>query len=122
MIRSDKHQIQTQTVTERLDSMDRKIVNNPLSNNRGDDDLRLYFDPLLREAGGKVPDIGADILTRLHNLGLLDVLGARVWSSIHGSNWKVRQAAANAVLNYIGMPLNARYIGKSKKLFLALIE
>lgn len=79
--------------------------------------------PLLSNAGVKVPEIPAEILRRLQNLGYLTVFGARVWCCIHSDNWRLREAAAQAVLNFIEMPLPDKYLnGKSKKLFLASME
>jgi len=95
---------------------------NPLERNQGDEDLELYFKPLITEARDRIPDLGVEQLNRLHRLGLLEIFGADVWKAIHASSWRVRRAAAQAVLNYIEMPLNAKYIGKSKNLFLACVE
>jgi centrosomal protein CEP104 len=55
-----------------------------------------------------------------------------VWTGIHSENWRVREAVAQAVLNFLEMPLPDRYQnryifirysnGKTKKLFLASME
>jgi centrosomal protein CEP104 len=109
-------------VTEKWDSIDHNVVNNPLSWNDGDDDLEPYLKPLLSAAGGKSHEVGAEVLHRLQNLGLLNVFGARAWSCMYSSNWKIREAAAQAILNFISMPVNKKYVIKSKRLFMACIE
>lgn len=78
---------------------------NPFSWNQGDVDLDLYFRPLISNAGENLPDIAVEILRRLHHLGYLTVFGARVWTAIHSENWRHREAAAQAVLNFLEMPI-----------------
>jgi len=48
----------------------------------------------------------------------------QVWSAIHSENWRHRKAAADAVFNYLKMPLPDRYKKpkEKKKLFLAACE
>ncbi|KAM3136863.1 hypothetical protein pb186bvf_011122 [Paramecium bursaria] len=97
--------------------------NNPFAFNEGDVDLELYLNPLLNSAGDKITDIPLEILRRLHQLGYLTVFGARAWTGIHSESWRVREACAQAVLNFLEMPLPDKYLnGKSKKLFLASME
>lgn len=95
---------------------------NPLNYNIGDTLLEPYFKPLLLEARGTVDDVGVERLTKLHHLGLLEVFGANVWKGIYSTNWRVRRAAAQAVLNYIEMKANSDTIGSSTNLFLACVE
>lgn len=90
--------------------------------NKGDQDLEAYFKPLFLQSKGVLGELTGDILSRLKYLELLDVFGYDVWRAYYSLDWRLRRAAAQAVLNYIEMPLNARYIGKSKPLFLACIE
>jgi centrosomal protein CEP104 len=91
--------------------------------NEGDVDLELYFKPLLNNAGESLKEINVEVLRRLHHLGYLTVFGARVWTGMHNESWRVREAAAQAVLNFIEMPLLEKYLnGKSKRLFLASME
>lgn len=53
----------------------------------------------------------------------LDILGARIWISAHSENWRQRQAAVQAVLNFSQDTLPERYKdGKTRNLFLALME
>lgn len=90
--------------------------------NRGDTELEAYFKPLFLQSKGVLGELTGEILSRLKYLELLDVFGYDVWRAYYSLDWRLRRAAAQAVLNYIEMPLNARYIGKSKPLFLACIE
>ena len=78
---------------------------NIFNHNEGDRDLELYFKPLILGAGENVKEINIEILRRLHHLGYLTVFGAKIWTSAHNENWRVREAATQAVLNFIEMPL-----------------
>jgi len=78
---------------------------NPFNYNEGDVDLELYFKPLLAGIGEKLGEFNVEILRRLWHRGYLTIFGARVWNAIHSENWRHREAAAQAVLNFIEMPL-----------------
>ena len=39
-------------------------------------------------------DIPLELLRRLHSLGYLTVLGAKVWTGIHSESWRIREACA----------------------------
>jgi hypothetical protein len=93
-----------------------------LQYNQGDRDLEPYFAPLARHAGGKIPDIGADKLRRALRQGVLTVTGVRLYSSLLGEDWKMREAAVKAFLEYIQNPLIPRYYNKTLPLFNAAIE
>lgn len=108
--------------SQKIEVLDNNVKNNPMGWNEGDDELDPYLKPHLSSAGGKFEECGAEVLVRLQNQGLLNVFGARTWSCSYASDWKVRLAAAQAVLDYISMPLTKRYMSKSKKLFMACIE
>jgi len=96
---------------------------NPLAFNEGDIDLEMYLKPLLANAGEKVPEVSSEILRRLYHLGYLQVFGSKCWCAIYSDNWRHREAAAQAVLNFIEMPLPEKYLnGNSRKLFGACME
>ena len=78
---------------------------NPFNYNEGDVDLELYFKPLLSGIGEKLGECNVEILRRLYHKGFLTIFGARVWNAINSENWRHREAAAQAVLNFIEMPL-----------------
>lgn len=78
---------------------------NPFNYNEGDVDLELYFKPLLAGIGEKLSECNVEILRRLWHKGYLTIFGARVWNAINSENWRHREAAAQAVLNFIEMPL-----------------
>ena len=90
--------------------------------NQGDRDLESYFRPKFIHSQGVLSELPPDILNRLTTLGLLDVFGYDLWRAYYSENWRLRLAAAQAVLDFIKMPLIARYIGKTKSLFLACTE
>ena len=53
------------------------------------------------KAGGTIDTDDAGLieeLRRLDHLQFLTVFGARIWTAIHTSNWRHREAAAKAVL------------------------
>jgi len=79
--------------------------NNPFAWNEGDVDLDLYFRPLLANAGEQLKDIPLEVLRRLQHLGYLNVFGARLWTAAYSENWRIREAAAQAVLNFLEMPI-----------------
>ena len=81
------------------------ISKNIFNHNEGDRDLELYFKPLILGAGENVKEINIEILRRLHHLGYLTIFGAKIWTSAHNEHWRVREAATQAVLNFIEMPL-----------------
>lgn len=78
---------------------------NPFNFNQGDVDLELYLKPLLAGVGEKLTECNIEILRHLWNKGYLTIFGARIWNAIHSENWRHREAAAQAVLNFIEMPL-----------------
>ena len=81
------------------------VFKNPLNFNEGDVDLDIYFKPLFANIGDKSCDHNVELLRRLFNMGYLTVFGARVWCAIYCDNWRHREAAAQAVLNFLEMPL-----------------
>lgn len=82
---------------------------NPFNFNQGDVDLELYLKPLLSGVGEKLTECNIEILRHLWNKGYLTVFGARIWNAIHSENWRHREAATQAVLNFIEMPLVILY-------------
>lgn len=105
------------------DDDDLNKFNNPFAYNEGDVDLEPYVNPMLHSAGEKLVDIPIEILRRLHQLGYLNVFGARAWIGIHGESWRIREAMAQAVLNFLEMGIPEKYLnGKSKRLFGATME
>lgn len=83
---------------------------NPFAFNEGDVDLESYLKPLISKTGENIPEVPAEVLRRLHNMGYLTVFGAKLWSAVHSENWRLREAAAQAVLNFIEMPLPKKYL------------
>ena len=93
-----------------------------LQYNQGDKDLEPFFVPRARNAGGIVPTPDINKLRRALRQGVLTVTGVRLYSSLIGDDWKMREAAVRAFLDYIENPLNARYLNKTFPLFQAAIE
>ena len=66
--------------------------------NEGDDDLRPYLDPLLRQIGGNIQALETDTLRRALSDGTLTVCGAKLWNAIHSDTWRHREASCEAFL------------------------
>ena len=85
-------------------------------------ELEPYLRPLLAEAGGNVEKLGLEALRRALSDGTLLVVGVKLWSALHSETWRHREAAAQAFLDYISGPLPKKYVGKTKRLFLAACD
>lgn len=77
------------------------MYSDELQYNRGDKDLEPFFAPLARNAGGNIqaPDISK--LRKALRQGILTVTGVRLYSGLIGDDWKMREAAVKAFLEYI---------------------
>ena len=93
-----------------------------LQYNQGDKDLEPYFAPLARNAGGHIPSPDLSKLRKALRSGFLTVTGVRLYSALICDNWKMREAAVKAFLEFIENPLIPRYINKTLSLFLTCIE
>ena len=93
-----------------------------LDYNQGDKDLEPFFVPRAKNAGGVIPPPDINKLRRALRQGVLTVTGVRLYSSLIGDDWKMREAAVRAFLDYIQNPLLPRYINKTFPLFKACIE
>lgn len=111
-----------QTLVKILEKPDTGREKDEKMKNQGDKDLEAYFKPKFIKSQGVLGELPPDILTRLQTMGLLDIFGYDVWRAYYSKNWQLRKAAAEAVLDFISMPLIARYIGRSQSLFMAVME
>ncbi|MCQ2820067.1 MAG: hypothetical protein MJ252_22600 [archaeon] len=103
-------------------SFQKKDIVDELQYNQGDKDLEPFFVPRAKAAGGIIPSPDINKLRRAHRQGILTVTGVRLFSALIGEDWKMREAAVRAFLDYIENPLLPRYVGKTLSLFLACIE
>lgn len=101
---------------------DINIKGDPLESNDGDIDLEPYLNPLLSTAGGNVEKLGLEALRRALSDGTLLVCGVKLWTALHSDQWRHRESAAQAFLEYLQAPLKKKYIGKTKRLFLAACD
>jgi hypothetical protein len=76
-----------------------------LKYNQGDKDLEPYFGPLVLNIKGKVPEIDINLLRRAQNQKVLQVTGIRLYSSLVGDDWKMREAAVKAFLEFLQNPI-----------------
>lgn len=63
-----------------------------------------YFDPLIKKSnsadvGNLAKDLGN--FNRAESDATIKVAGIKVWNSLHSENWRIREAASTAFLNYI---------------------
>lgn len=77
---------------------------------------------MLSAAGGNIEKLGLEALRRALSDGTLLVVGVKLWTALHSDSWRHREAAAQAFFDFISGPLPKKYIGKTKKLFLAACE
>lgn len=90
--------------------------------NQGDKDLEKFFNPRVRGLGNtlETPDINK--LRRALRMGILTVTGVRLYSAMISEDWKMREAAVRAFLDYVENPLLPRYLKKTFPLFMTCIE
>lgn len=99
-----------------------EIKTDPLEFNYGDDDLKPYLDPLLKEAKEQLIDLDKAVLKWALHTGTLLVTGVWCWTALHSDKWRHRDASVNAYLEFLKAPLLEKYQGKTKKLFKASID
>jgi len=99
----------TDYVNQPIKKEDEKFVDE-LQYNQGDKDLEPYFAPLARNAGGNIPSPDLTILKQAHKKGILNVTGVRLFSALICDNWKLREAAVKAWLEFIENPLVMNHI------------
>ena len=93
-----------------------------LQYNQGDKDLEPYFVPRAKSAGGNIQSPDINKLRRALRMGMLTCTGVRLYSALIGDDWKMREAAVRAFLEFIENPLPTRYLYKSFPLFQTCIE
>ena len=93
-----------------------------LQYNQGDKDLEPYFVPRAKNAGGNIQSPDINKLRRALRMGMLTCTGVRLYSALIGDDWKMREAAVRAFLEFIENPLPSRYLYKSFPLFQTCIE
>ena len=94
----------------------------PLEYNEGDQDLEPFLKHHLTNADGNVDKLGIEALRRALTDGTLLVVGVKLWSALHSETWRHREAGSKSFLDYISGPLQQRYEGKTKKIFLAACD
>jgi len=93
-----------------------------LQYNQGDKDLEPFFVPRAKNAGGNIQSPDINKLRRAHRMGMLTCTGVRLYSALIGDDWKMREAAVRAFLEFIENPLPGIYLYKSFPLFQTCIE
>ena len=93
-----------------------------LQYNQGDKDLEPFFVPRAKNAGSNLQSPDINKLRRALRMGMLTCTGVRLYSALIGDDWKMREAAVRAFLDYIENPLPSRYLYKSFPLFQTCIE
>mmetsp|Transcript_19717 Transcript_19717/g.36321 ORF Transcript_19717/g.36321 Transcript_19717/m.36321 type:complete len:710 (-) Transcript_19717:6079-8208(-) len=98
------------------------VANDPYEYNEGDGDLEPYLRPRIAEAGGQVKIVDIETLRRADQRRVLRVCGVRFWSAIFGENWRHREAAIRALLEFMEAPLLPKYVNDTRPLFRAAVE
>lgn len=98
------------------------VEEEPYGYNEGDIDLEPYLRPRLAEAGGHVRVADIEILKRADVRKILRVVGVRLWSSLYSENWRHREAAIKAFLEFLESPLLPKYQMDTRLLFKAAID
>ena len=93
-----------------------------LQYNQGDKDLEPFFVPRAKNAGSNIQSPDINKLRRALRMGMLTCTGVRLYSALIGDDWKMREAAVRAFLDFIENPLPGRYLYKSFPLFQTCIE
>ena len=76
--------------------------------NVGDFELKQYLDPLLRNADGELKKLVSEQFQSGAAI-IIDCVGNRMWAALNSNNWKHREAAATAFLQYLGESPTHRY-------------
>jgi hypothetical protein len=98
-----------------------EIKSDPLDYNHGDDDLKPYLDKTMANLE-KLIDLDKSVLKRALHTGTLLVTGVRCWTALHSENWRHRDAAVVAYLDFLKADLLEKYHGWTKNLFKASID
>lgn len=94
----------------------------PYEHNEGDNDLEAYLRPKLMEAGGAVKSAEYDILRHADQRKVLRTVGAKLWSALHSENWRHREAAVKALLEFLEAPLLPKYENDTRRLFRSALD
>lgn len=94
----------------------------PYEHNEGDNDLEPYLRPKLNEAGGVVRSAEYDILRQADQRKVLRTVGAKLWSALHSENWRHREAAVRALLEFLEAPLLPKYENDTRRLFRSALD
>jgi hypothetical protein len=87
-----------------------EIKSDPLDYNHGDDDLKPYLDKTMANLE-KLIDLDKSVLKRALHTGTLLVTGVRCWTALHSENWRHRDAAVVAYLDFLKADLLEKYHG-----------
>jgi hypothetical protein len=76
----------------------------------------------INSADGSVEKLGLEALRRALTDGTLLVTGVKLWSALHSEIWRHREGASKAFLDYLSAPMQPKFDGNTKKLFLAACD
>lgn len=79
--------------------------------------------PVLKKFG-EAQTLDKDALRRPEKDATLKVCGTKCWAALNSDNWRLREGASQAYLNYIGNPggLPKKYDNKTSDIFKASCE
>lgn len=80
---------------------DKDKFSNELTYNQGDADLHKYFEPLVSSIKANLIDLDDHTLRKALRQGIIKVAGVRLYSALMSDDWKLREAAVKAFLEFI---------------------
>lgn len=108
-MRRRRDQVAPPRAKPKKEEEERPEPDDPYEFNEGDHDLDPYLRPKLLQAGGTVAIADMEVLKRAERRGVLRVLGVRELSAAMSENWRHREAAAQAMLEFLEAPLLPKY-------------
>lgn len=87
--------------TKKVEVPEKEKIFKKRSNSQMDSILRREISKLGGRDTNYMDWIQVETLRMLHERGILKIFGAKLWSSVHSEDWRVRHAAARSVREYL---------------------
>lgn len=97
----------------------------PYNSGVGNSDLDAFFEKLalkynaLRDV---IMERDCEVVSRIESMGIIEVFGPRIWFCVADSNWRLREVAGKAVVEYTQSEFVRKFSGKTEKLFVSCCE
>jgi hypothetical protein len=90
--------------------------------NDGDDELIKFLEQQMSKAGSSTRNLEYESVTRPANDVTIEVCGTKLWNAINSDNWRYREAALEAFVNYLQQPEIKKYRKQTESLFYTTLE